>query len=109
MSYLINNTVLSLRIENWTHERLGCSVQSILQHQFVISKIAPCKRNPYFPLPKKLTNLMEGLIQNECFRLCLVRYLNPVNKNPAIIGNIDIEFAKQLNFKSMKFPFQKKN
>ena len=51
---------------------------------------------------------MEGLIQNECFRLCLVRYLNPVNKNPAIIGNIDIEFAKQLNFKSMKFPFQKK-
>ena len=42
---------------------------------------------------------MKGLINiqnedNECFRWCLVRYLNHVNENPAIIRNIDKEFAK---------------
>ena len=35
---------------------------------------------------------MTGLINiynkdNRCFRWCLVRYLNPVNKNPAKIRN----------------------
>ena len=46
---------------------------------------------------------------NECFRKCLVRCLDPVDKNPATIKNIAREFAKQLNFKGIKFPFQKKD
>ena len=55
---------------------------------------------------------MKGLINiqnedNECFRWCLVRYLNPVNKNPVKILNVDKEFAKQLNFKGVKFPVHK--
>ena len=42
---------------------------------------------------------MKGLINsqhydNECFRQRLVRYLNPINKNPAKITNADNEFAK---------------
>ena len=37
---------------------------------------------------------------------CLIKYLNPVNKNPTEIKNVDREFAKQLNFKSVKFSFQ---
>ena len=37
---------------------------------------------------------MKGLINiqhddNECFRQPLIRYLNPVNKNPAKITNLD--------------------
>ena len=51
-------------------------------------------------------------IQNEdykCFRWCLVRYLIPVNKNPARIRNVDKKFAKQLNFKNIKFPVHKKD
>ena len=58
---------------------------------------------------------MRGLINiqnvdNECFRWCLVRYLNPVTKNVAKIGNVDITFAKQFNFKgSLKFLFNKKD
>ena len=41
---------------------------------------------------------------NECFRCCLVRYLNPADKNPAKVINIDEEIAKQLIFKDAKFP-----
>ena len=52
---------------------------------------------------------MKGLINvqnehSECFRWCLVRYLNPVNKNAIKIRNVDEEFAKQPIFKSVKFP-----
>ena len=34
---------------------------------------------------------------NECFRSCLVRHLNPVSKNPAKMRN-----AEQLDFKGVK-------
>ena len=47
-------------------------------------------------------------IQNEddqCFRWCFVRYLNHVDKNSAIIKNID----EELNFKDMKFSVKKNN
>ena len=58
---------------------------------------------------------MRGLINiqnvdNECFRWCLVRYLNPVTKNLAKIRNFDRTFAKQFNFKgSLKFLVHKKD
>ena len=44
---------------------------------------------------------------NEYFRWCLIRYLNPVNKR-ANIRNVEDKFAKQLNFKGMQFPVHKK-
>ena len=57
---------------------------------------------------------MKGLISiqhkdNECFRWCLVRYLNSVNKNPTKITNVGKEFAKQLDFKAIKLPFHEKD
>ena len=56
---------------------------------------------------------MRGLTNNqnddnECFRWCLVRYVNPVTKNQAKIKNIDRQLAKQLNFKNVDFPVHKK-
>ena len=68
-----------------------------------------------FPLLQELNNAMRWLINiqnvdNECFRWCLVRYLNPVTKNVAKIRNVDRTFAKQFNFKgSLKFLFNKKD
>ena len=55
---------------------------------------------------------MKGLIDiqnenNECFRWCLVRYLNSVEIR--IIRNIDRKSVKQRNFNSIKFPLQKKD
>ena len=37
---------------------------------------------------------------NEYFRWFLVRYLHPVNKNPAKLRSDDKEFVKQFDFKS---------
>ena len=57
---------------------------------------------------------MKGLINiqnedNQSFRWFLVKYLNPLNKNPAKIRNIDKEFAMQLTYKDVKFPVHKKD
>ena len=57
---------------------------------------------------------MKGFIKiqnedNECFRCCLVRFLNPVNKIPSKNRNLDTKFAKQLDFKGVKFPDHKKS
>ena len=52
-----------------------------MQHQLVVSNSVHSEGT----LPKKLRNPMKGLINiqnedNECFRWCLVRYLNPVKE-----------------------------
>ena len=57
-----------------------------------------------------MTILEKGLINiqntddNECFKGCLVRYLNPVEQNPRRITKADKDFAKRLDFKDIKFP-----
>ena len=82
-----------------------------MQRQLVISEIAPCGWSSYFTLPKEKRNPVKRLsnIQhedNECFRRCLIRYLNPVNKNPA---NADKEFAKKLDFNAIKHTVHEKD
>ena len=53
---------------------------------------------------KRLSNIQHE--DNECFRRCLIRYLNPVNKNPA---NANKEFAKKLDFNAIKHTVHEKD
>ena len=80
-----HNQLLST-VKSWTYEGSDWTINSIIQHQLVISEIASCEGTCYFPFPTELRNPMKD---NECFRWCLVRYLNPVNKNPAKIRNVN--------------------
>ena len=48
-----------MKVKRWAYEGLGCPINSIIQHQLVISKIDPCEESSYFQLPKKLRNPME--------------------------------------------------
>ena len=47
---------------------------------------------------------IQNTDDNEGFKWCLVRYLNPANYHPARITKADKDFAKRLNFKNIKFP-----
>ena len=81
---------ISTRIGNWTHEGSGWEFDLMVLHQLGISEIAPCEGSSYFSLPKELNSSMKGLINiqnkdNECFRSCLVRNLNTMEKNPLAI------------------------
>ena len=73
MLLVIQRNQLSLRVERWTYEGLGWKINSIIQHQLVISKLPTGERSSYFPLPKELRYPVKGLsnIQhedNESFR-----------------------------------------
>ena len=100
MNYLVCN------ISNFDQELKGGGIQD------QVGEITSCEESFYFPLPKEPLNSMKGSINiknkdNEYFRWCLIRYLNPVNKR-ANIRNVEDKFAKQLNFKGMQFPVHKK-
>ena len=41
---------------------------------------------------------------NECFKWCLSRCLNPVDHHSARITKADQDFAKMLDFKDINFP-----
>ena len=78
-----------------------CLNQSLLQLQQTYS---------YINLPKELDYPRKGFINiqniddNECFRWCLVRCLNPADHNPGRIAKADKGFAKRLDFKDIKSP-----
>ena len=47
---------------------------------------------------------IQNIDDNECFKWCLVGYLNPADHHPARITKADKDFEKRLDFKDMKFP-----
>ena len=69
----------------------------------------PLAGSSYIELPEELQNNMKGLInlQNkdqECFRWCHIRHLNPQAKNPQRIKKVDREYIKNLNYSGIEFP-----
>ena len=63
----------------------------------------------YIQLPTELRNSAKGLINlknedNECFRWCHIRYLNPQGKDPQRIKKDDRQYIKNLDYQGIKFP-----
>ena len=69
----------------------------------------PLTGSSYIELPEELQNSKKGLINlqnedNECFRWCHIRHLNPQEKNPQRIKKEDREYIKNLNYSGIEFP-----
>ena len=63
----------------------------------------------YIKLPQELRNSSKGLINmknedNECFRWCHIRYLNPVDKDPQRIKKSDKQHIQDLDYSEIEFP-----
>ena len=87
----------------------GWIVESVNNHYLNIVKYEPMKGSSYIELPQELNNPKKGLINlknndNECFRWCHIRYLNPQDKNPQRIKKSDKEFIKKLDYSGIEFP-----
>ena len=73
----------------------GWNIDSVTDHNISISRYNPLAGSSYIKLPKELDHPRKGLINiqntddNECFKWCLVRYLNPANDHPARITKPD--------------------
>ena len=47
---------------------------------------------------------IQNIDDNESFKWCLIRYLNPADHHPARISKDDKDFAERLDFKDLNIP-----
>ncbi|XP_068675341.1 uncharacterized protein [Montipora foliosa] len=92
----------------WISEGSGWTVQSVDNHYLNVVKYEPMKGSSYIKLPTEL-RIAKGLINmknedNECFRWCHIRHLNPQDKNPQRIKKSDKAFVDNLNYQGIEFP-----
>ena len=97
------------KIAQWISEGSGWTIQSIENHYINIVNYSPLKGSSYIKLPQELRNSAKGLINmknkdNECFRWCHIRHLNPQDKDPQRIKKTDKQYIEKLDYSSIKFP-----
>ena len=76
-----------------------------------ISNYEPLPGSSYILLPSKLNNSIKGLINlknkdDECFKWCHVRFINPQNKNSERIKKGDKKIASTLDYRRVNFPMK---
>ena len=96
-------------IAQWISEGSGWTIESVDNHYLNIVQYQPMKGSSYIKLPQELRHHQKGLINmknddNECFRWCHIRYLNPQDKNPQRIKKSDKEYINQLDYSEIEFP-----
>ena len=96
-------------IGQWISEGSGWTIKSVDGHYINLTKYVPLKGTSYIELPTELRNSAKGLINlknedNECFRWCHIRYLNPKEKDPQRIKKSDKEFIEKLDYSGIEFP-----
>lgn len=75
-----------------------------ISNYILISESCSIKLTKELNNPMKKLIDMQNLENNECFRWCLIRYLNPVGKNPLRISKAHKNYVDELRFKEIKCP-----
>ena len=93
----------------WISEGSGWTIESINNHYLNVVKYEPMRGSSYIKLPTELKNSAKGLINlkngdNECFRWCHIRHLNPQDKYPQRIKKVDKQYIKNLDYSGIEFP-----
>ena len=102
------------KIAQWISEGSGWTVQSVDNHYLNIAKYEPMKGSSYIQLPNELRNSKKGLINmknedNECFRWCHIRHINPQEKYPQRIKKTDKQYVGKLDYSNIEFPVSVKH
>ena len=93
----------------WLSEGSWWAISSIDEHYINIVVYDPLKGSSRIQLPQELQTPNKGLINlenedNDCFRWCHIRYLNPKENNPQRIKKSDKRMVEQLNYQHTEFP-----
>ena len=115
---IINNTEIRVALEAtqqiilnkiaiWISEGSGWTIKSVDHHYLNVVQYQPLAGSSYIKMPEDLRN--RSLINlknndNECFRWCHIRHLNPQKTNPQRIKQEDREYIKNLNYSGITFP-----
>ena len=105
----LSKQVILNKIAVWISEGSGWTIQSVENHYINVVKYEPMKGSSYIKLPNELKHSAKGLINmknedNECFRWCHIRHLNPQDKYPQRIKKSDKAFIENLNYSGIEFP-----
>ena len=101
-------------IDKWVSEGSGWVIDRMDSHYLNVILYKPLNGSSYIKLPAKLGNSRKGLINiknedNECFRWCHIRHLNPQEKNPQRIKKEDKKMINELNYDGINFPLSQKH
>ena len=97
------------KVAVWISVGSGWTIESVNNHYLNVVKYEPMKASSYIKLPSELINSKKGLVNiknddNQCFRWCHIRYLNPQKKDPQRIKKVDKAFIENLNYSGIEFP-----
>ena len=100
-------------IDKWVSEGSGWVINSINNHYINVTTYKPLHGSNYIELPIELQNSAKGLIKvknkdDECFRWCHIRHLNPQKKDPQRIKKEDKWLIDGLNYEWIDFPVSQK-
>ena len=102
---------LEHKLDVWTGLDSGWIIDKIEDINIDIANYDPLAGRSYIPLPLELNNPKKGLIDiknkdDECFKWCLIRFINPQDKHPERIQKQDKEIAKTLDYRGINFPLE---
>ena len=104
----IFSTIIS-NIQKSLGKGSGWIIDSVIDHNIIISMYNPLAGSSYIKLSKELAHPRKRLINiqitddNEYFKWCLVRYLNHADQNPRRITKADKDFGKRLVLNTQNF------
>ena len=101
-------------IEEWVSEGSGWAINHIDSHYINVTLYKPLNGSSYMALPTELRNPKKGLINiknkdNECFRWCQIRHLNPQTEHPERIKKEDKKMINELNYDGIDFAVSQKH
>ena len=101
-------------IDKWVSEGSGWVIDRIVSHYINVTLYKPLNGSSYIELPTELRNSKKGLINmknedEECFRWCHIRHLNPQIKYPERIKKEDKKMINKLNYDGINFPLSQKH
>ena len=101
-------------IDKWVSEGSGWVIDQIDSHYINVTLYKPLNGSSYMELPMELRNPKKGLINiknkdDECFRWCHIRHLNPQTEHPERIKKEDKKMINELNYDGIDFPLSQKH
>ena len=101
-------------INKWVSEGSRWVIDSIDTHHINVATYKPLHGSSYIELPTELRNSKKELINmknkdEECFRWCHIRHLNPQIKYPERIKKEDKKMINELNYDGIDFPLSQKH
>ena len=101
-------------IDKWVSERSGWVIDRIDGHYINVTTYKPLNGSSYIEIPIELQNPAKGLINiknknDECFRWCHIRHLNPQKMNSEKIKKrVDKQFIEWLDYTNIEFPLSQR-